>query len=69
VTREPKNRFSPREREVVALLTEGYSFQEIGELLHISVKTVDTHKYNAMRKIGAKRRVELFQSLREERAN
>jgi DNA-binding NarL/FixJ family response regulator len=34
---------SPREREVLELLARGYLYKEIGELLHISGPTVNTH--------------------------
>ena len=41
---------SERELEVLKLLAEGHSNKEISELLHISVKTVETHRANIMRK-------------------
>lgn len=40
-----------REREVLKLLAEGYMNKEIGELLHISVKTVEKHRANIMKKL------------------
>jgi DNA-binding NarL/FixJ family response regulator len=40
-----------REREVLKLLAEGYMNKEIGELLHISVKTVEKHRANIMNKL------------------
>jgi DNA-binding NarL/FixJ family response regulator len=41
-----------REREVVQLIAEGKSNKEIGRLLDLSVKTVETHRASAMRKLG-----------------
>ncbi len=41
---------SLREREVLKLLAEGYSNKEIADFLLISVKTVETHRANIMRK-------------------
>jgi DNA-binding NarL/FixJ family response regulator len=41
-----------REREVLKLLAEGYLNKEIGELLHISVKTVEKHRANIMNKLN-----------------
>ncbi|MDF2656447.1 MAG: response regulator transcription factor [Bacillota bacterium] len=41
---------SLREREVLKLLAEGYSNKEISDMLAISVKTVETHRANIMRK-------------------
>jgi len=40
-----------REREVLKLLAEGHSNKEIGELLHISVKTVEKHRANLIDKL------------------
>lgn len=42
---------NPREREVLQLLTEGKQRREIAELLHISVKTVESHRKNLMTKL------------------
>ena len=43
---------SPREREIVELLAGGQSNREIAELLNLSLKTVETHRANVMRKLG-----------------
>jgi two-component system response regulator NreC len=42
---------TPREREVLRLMAVGHSNKEIGTMLAISVKTVEVHKANAMRKL------------------
>jgi DNA-binding NarL/FixJ family response regulator len=42
-----------REREVLRLLAEGESNREVAERLSISAKTVETHRANVMRKLGA----------------
>jgi DNA-binding NarL/FixJ family response regulator len=42
---------TPREREIVQLLGEGKSNKEVGALLGISVKTVETHRAATMRKL------------------
>lgn len=42
---------TPREREVLRLIAEGKSHQEIAELLMVSVRTVDTHRNNLMQKL------------------
>lgn len=42
---------SEREVEVLAALAEGLGNKEIGERLHISPRTVDTHRTNLMRKL------------------
>jgi DNA-binding NarL/FixJ family response regulator len=45
---------SPREREVLKLVAEGRSSVEIGGLLCLSAKTVDTYRSRLMRKLGLK---------------
>jgi DNA-binding NarL/FixJ family response regulator len=43
---------TPREKEVLKLLGEGYQNKEISDLLHISVKTVEKHRANIMNKLN-----------------
>jgi DNA-binding NarL/FixJ family response regulator len=50
---------SERERDVLYLLALGYTNQEIGEKLFISVRTVDTHRAHIMRKVQLQTRSEL----------
>jgi DNA-binding NarL/FixJ family response regulator len=46
-----RDRLTPREREIVQLLSEGKSSKEAASLLGISVKTSETHRANIMRKL------------------
>ncbi|MFZ2419888.1 MAG: response regulator transcription factor, partial [Anaerolineae bacterium] len=48
-----------REREVLVLIADGFSNKEIAERLVLSVKTVDRHRENIMRKLNLHTRVEL----------
>jgi two-component system, NarL family, response regulator NreC len=48
-----------REREVVKLLAEGRTVRSAAEILGLSVKTVDAHKFNLMRKLGIHNKAEL----------
>jgi len=48
----PYTLLSSREREVLKLLVRGHSMSQIGELLCLSVKTVDTYKTRMMDKLG-----------------
>ena len=48
-----------REREILQLLSEGKRSKQIGDLLYISPKTVDTHRLQIMRKLGLNSVVEL----------
>jgi DNA-binding NarL/FixJ family response regulator len=43
-----------RERQIVKLVAEGNTNERISVLLNLSIKTVETHRLAAMRKIGAK---------------
>lgn len=43
---------SDREREVLQLLAEGRSAKESAQLLHVSVKTIDSHRRQIMQKLG-----------------
>jgi DNA-binding NarL/FixJ family response regulator len=50
---------TPRERQIVKLVAEGNSNKRISMILKVSVKTVETHRSAAMRKIGAKSSADL----------
>lgn len=55
-----------REREVLGLVAAGFTNQEIGEKLIVSVKTVETHRAHIMGKLGLQTRAELVRyALRE----
>ncbi len=48
-----------REEEILRLVAEGRSNREIGEMLHLSPATVQTHRANVMHKLGLHSRAEL----------
>jgi len=50
---------TPREAEVLKLVAEGYSNQEIGRMLYLSPATVQTHRANIMQKLDLHSRVDL----------
>ncbi len=50
--REALDALSVRERQIVELVVRGKSSSEIGELLHLSPKTVDSYRSRLMAKIG-----------------
>ena len=43
---------SPRERQVVELIADGYTSQQIADKLGITYKTAEKHRQNAMAKLG-----------------
>jgi DNA-binding NarL/FixJ family response regulator len=55
----PEDPLTPRELEVVKLIAEGLTSEEIAEALIISHKTVDRHRANVLEKLGMRNRVEL----------
>jgi DNA-binding NarL/FixJ family response regulator len=50
---------TPREEEIVKLVAEAHTNDEIGAMLHISKKTVERHRANVLEKLGMRDRVEL----------
>ena len=55
----PREPLSPREQEVLKLIAEAHTNREIGELLGLSAKTVESHRASILRKLGMRDRVEL----------
>jgi len=57
---QPRKRvLTAREREVLKLLAEGKTVRSAADVLGLSVKTVDAHKFNLMRKLGIHNKAEL----------
>ena len=50
-----------REKEILKLLAEGNSVKEIACQLNLSVKTVEAHKFNLMRKLDIHNKAQLVQ--------
>jgi len=57
---ETNAKLTDRESEVLRLVAVGHSNVEIAARLDISVKTVEVHKANAMRKLGLTGRVDVI---------
>ncbi|MBI4277581.1 MAG: response regulator transcription factor [Armatimonadetes bacterium] len=47
----PLDRLTPRQREVLQLIAEGHSTRDIAKRLHLSVKTVETHRAQLMERL------------------
>ncbi|MFD4328476.1 LuxR C-terminal-related transcriptional regulator [Nocardioides sp. NPDC058538] len=56
---EDLDRLTEREREVMRLIARGYSYKEVASELFISIKTVETHMSNVLRKLQLSSRHEL----------
>ena len=48
------NSLSQREIEIIAFIKKGFSSKEIADTLSISVKTVEVHRYNILKKLNLK---------------
>jgi len=55
----PGQELTPRETEVLRLVAQGYTSQQIADRLSISVNTVETHRAHIMDKLGLRGRAEL----------
>ncbi len=51
---------SPRETEVLSLIAKGHTNKEIGDRLHISIKTVEAHRAHIIERIGARTKADLI---------
>jgi two-component system response regulator NreC len=54
-----KRGLTAREHEVLKLLAEGKTVRSVAHILGLSMKTVDAHKFNLMRKLGIHNKAEL----------
>ena len=57
----PKHELTPREREVLQLLAEGYSMKEAADMLNVTPRTIAFHKYRMMEQLGIRTTAELIQ--------
>ncbi|GAA4054571.1 response regulator transcription factor [Actinomadura miaoliensis] len=55
----PERAITGREEEILKLVAEGHTSQQIADMLVISVKTVERHRANLLQKLGLKDRLEL----------
>lgn len=49
-----------RQKEILALIAQGYTNREIGERLDISVRTVEVHRFNLMRRLRVRNVAQLL---------
>lgn len=58
--RDPIRKITVRQREVLQLLSEGHSAKSVADILCISRRTVEFHKYRTMEELGVKSNAELI---------
>lgn len=59
-TATKESKLTPRQRDILRLLTEGLAAKEIAARLHLSRKTVEYHKYRMMQNLGLETSAELI---------
>lgn len=57
-TAQPEFHVTPKEEEILKLLSKGHSYQEIADISFISIKTMKWHVYNIYKKLQANNRTE-----------
>lgn len=62
--RKPED-LTPRELEILRLIWDGHTNRSIAKLLHISVKTADTHRANMMKKLRVSNTAQLLKAALE----
>jgi DNA-binding NarL/FixJ family response regulator len=50
---------TPRQREIIQLLSEGKNAEDVAAILKISIKTAETHRANIMKRLGIHNTAEL----------
>ena len=55
----PTVKLTPRQREVLRLIADGRRMKDIGAILELSTRTVESHKYEMMRALGVQSTAEL----------
>lgn len=58
--KDPPKKLTPRELQILKLVAEGHKNHDIAELLVISLKTVEAHRLNLMRKLQAHNALDLM---------
>jgi len=51
---------TPRQREILRLVSIGHTNREIAEMLEISVRTVEVHRFNLMRRLNVRNVAQLL---------
>lgn len=62
---EPEVELTRREKQILGFIVEGASNKEIAEDLSKSVRTIETHRFNIMKKLGVKNVAELIKTTKD----
>lgn len=58
---------TPRQREILKMVAMGHTNREIGESLEISVRTVEVHRFNLMRRLRVRNVAQLLRQALQQR--
>ena len=61
IQRKQPDKLTPRQKEVLQLLVEGWAMKQVGVMLNVSTRTVAYHKYTMMGRLKLKTSAELIQ--------
>ena len=59
--KRPQHQLTPLQREVLQLLAEGHSMKQVADILKVTPRTVQFHKYSMMQQLGIRTSAELIQ--------
>jgi DNA-binding NarL/FixJ family response regulator len=62
-----KSKLSKKEKAIIKFIIQGDSSREIAERLNLSIRTVDNHRANMMKRLGVKNAVELVKKVLDEK--
>lgn len=60
IERKPSLHITPRQQEILKMVAMGHTNREIGESLAISVRTVEVHRFNLMRRLNVRNVAQLL---------
>jgi DNA-binding NarL/FixJ family response regulator len=64
---KPRLDITPRQREILKMVAMGHTNREIGESLSISVRTVEVHRFNLMRRLQVRNVAQLLRQALHQR--
>jgi DNA-binding NarL/FixJ family response regulator len=64
---KPPLDITPRQREILKMIAMGHTNREIGESLSISVRTVEVHRFNLMRRLNVRNVAQLLRQALQQR--
>jgi DNA-binding NarL/FixJ family response regulator len=57
---DPNHAITPRQKEILRLVAQGFTNRQIAEQLKISVRTIEVHRFNLMRRLRVRNVAQLL---------